>query len=298
MMSNIGLIIEEKAADIGNFLVGRLLPFRQKRAVGPFVFIDHMGPAALKDYQNLDVPPHPHIGLSTLTYLLEGAIFHRDSIGNAVEITPGAVNWMTAGKGIVHSERTPEYLRETEKNLHGFQIWVGLPKQVEQQAPTFFHIEADAIPVWQEEDTQYKLIAGEAFGRKSPVPVHSRLFFIEIKTKTARKLTIGKDLYGEAALYVLEGTVNIEGNPYGSKQLLIAKDANLCTFEMNENTTVYLFGGMPFDEERFIYWNFVNSDKALIEEAKVNWENQHHDAFPLVPGDEQEYVPLPGTSRT
>ncbi len=298
MMSNIGLIIEEKAADIGNFLVGRLLPFRQKRAVGPFVFIDHMGPAALKDYQNLDVPPHPHIGLSTLTYLLEGAIFHRDSIGNAVEIAPGAVNWMTAGKGIVHSERTPEYLRETEKNLHGFQIWVGLPKQVEQQDPTFFHIEADAIPVWQEEDTQYKLIAGEAFGRKSPVPVHSRLFFIEIKTKTARKLTIGKDLYGEAALYVLEGTVNIEGNPYGSKQLLIAKEANLCTFEMNENTTVYLFGGEPFDEERFIYWNFVNSDKALIEEAKVNWENQHHDAFPLVPGDEQEYVPLPGTVRT
>ncbi|WP_257657022.1 pirin family protein [Parapedobacter lycopersici] len=297
-MSNIGLIIEEKAADIGNFLVGRLLPFRQKRAVGPFVFIDHMGPAALKDYQNLDVPPHPHIGLSTLTYLLEGAIFHRDSIGNAVEIAPGAVNWMTAGKGIVHSERTPEYLRETEKNLHGFQIWVGLPKQVEQQDPTFFHIEADAIPVWQEEDTQYKLIAGEAFGRKSPVPVHSRLFFIEIKTKTARKLTIGKDLYGEAALYVLEGTVNIEGNPYGSKQLLIAKEANLCTFEMNENTTVYLFGGEPFDEERFIYWNFVNSDKALIEEAKVNWENQHHDAFPLVPGDEQEYVPLPGTVRT
>src|SRR5690606_37210493 len=127
---------------------------------------------------------------------------------------------------------------------------------------------------------------------------HSRLFFIEIKTKTARKLTIGKDLYGEAALYVLEGTVNIEGNPYGSKQLLIAKDANLCTFEMNENTTVYLFGGMPFDEERFIYWNFVNSDKALFEEAKVNWENQHRDAFPLVPGDEQEYVPLPGTVRT
>jgi len=298
MMSNIGLIIEEKAADIGNFLVGRLLPFRQKRAVGPFVFIDHMGPAALKDYQNLDVPPHPHIGLSTLTYLLEGAIFHRDSIGNAVEIAPGAVNWMTAGKGIVHSERTPEYLRETEKNLHGFQIWVGLPKQVEQQDPTFFHIEADAIPVWQEEDTQYKLIAGEAFGRKSPVPVHSRLFFIEIKTKTARKLTIGKDLYGEAALYVLEGTVNIEGNPYGSKQLLIAKEANLCTFEMNENTTVYLFGGEPFDEERFIYWNFVNSDKARIEEAKANWNNQNRDAFPLVPGDEQEYVPLPGTVRT
>lgn len=293
MMSNIGLIIEERAADIGNFLVGRLLPFRQKRAVGPFVFIDHMGPAALKDYQNFDVAPHPHIGLSTLTYLLEGTIFHRDSMGNAVEIEPGAVNWMTSGKGVVHSERTPEYLRETEKNLHGFQIWVALPKDLEQSEPTFYHIEADGIPVWEDDETQYKLIAGEAFGRKSSVPVHSKLFFIEIKTKSAQKLTIGKDLYGEAALYVLDGTVNIEGNAYGSKQLLVAKDANLCEFEMSENGTVYLFGGEPFDDERFIFWNFVNSDKTLIEEAKVNWKNQNYDAFPLVPGDDDEYVPLP-----
>ncbi len=125
-MSNIQLIIEERAADIGNFLVGRLLPFKEKRAVGPFVFIDHMGPAKLKDYQNLDVPPHPHIGLSTLTYLFEGAIMHRDSLGTELEIKPGAVNWMTAGKGVVHSERTPEYLRTTDKSLHGLQIWVAL----------------------------------------------------------------------------------------------------------------------------------------------------------------------------
>ena len=128
MMSNIGLIIEEKPADIGNFLVGRLLPFREKRAVGPFVFIDHMGPAALKDYQNMDVPPHPHIGLSTLTYLFEGSIQHKDSLGSDIEIKPGAVNCMTSGKGVVHSERTPDYLRTTDKNLHGFQIWIGLPK--------------------------------------------------------------------------------------------------------------------------------------------------------------------------
>ena len=141
MMSNIGLIIEEKAADIGNFLVGRLLPFREKRAVGPFVFIDHMGPARLKEYQSFDVPPHPHIGLSTLTYLFEGAIFHRDSLGNALEIKPGAVNWMTAGKGVVHSERTPENLRNSEYSLHGFQIWVALPKELEKSEPSFFHIE-------------------------------------------------------------------------------------------------------------------------------------------------------------
>ena len=241
-MSNIGLIIEEKAADIGNFLVGRLLPFREKRAVGPFVFIDHMGPAALKNYQNLEVAPHPHIGLSTLTYLLEGSIQHKDSLGNDIEIKPGAVNWMTAGKGVVHSERTPEYLRNTEKHLHGFQIWVGLPKDMEQKEATFHHTEADDIPVWHDGNLQYKLIAGEVFGRKSPVPVHSKLFFLEIKSQDAKKINIGGDLFGEVAMYVLDGTVNIDGNTFGGKQLLIAKNATLCEFEMSENTTVYLFG--------------------------------------------------------
>jgi len=292
-MSNIGLIIEEKAADIGNFLVGRLLPFREKRAVGPFVFIDHMGPAALNEYQNLDVPPHPHIGLSTLTYLFEGSIQHKDSLGSDIEIKPGAVNWMTAGKGVVHSERTPEYLRNSDKNLHGFQIWVGLPKNLEQSEPTFHHTEAADIPAWNEGNIQYKLIAGELFGRKSPVPVHSNLFFLEIKSKERQKINIGKDLFGEAAMYILEGTVHIEGNEFGGKQLLIAKNATLCEFEIAENATVYLFGGEPFDEERFIFWNFVNSDKEIIEQAKINWHQQNHDAFALVPGDEEEFVPLP-----
>ncbi len=293
MMSNIGLILEEKAADIGNFLVGRLLPFREKRAVGPFVFIDHMGPTHLKDYQNFDVPPHPHIGLSTLTYLFEGSIFHRDSLGNAIEIKPGAVNWMTAGKGVVHSERTPDYLRESDYSLHGFQIWVGLPKELEQSEPSFFHIEASEIPTWSEGDVHYKLIAGEAFGKKSGVPVHSPLYFLEIKSKSKQKLNIGHELFGEVGMYVLEGTVNIEGSEYGSKQLLIAKNAKLCEFEINENATVYLFGGEPFPEERYIFWNFVNSEKEVIDEAKVNWHDQNHEAFPLIPGDSDEYVPLP-----
>src|SRR5690554_5726820 len=180
-MSNIQLIIEERAADIGNFMVGRLLPFKQKRTVGPFAFIDHMGPASLRNHENLDVPPHPHIGLSTLTYLFEGAIMHRDSIGSEIEIQPGAVNWMTAGKGVVHSERTPEHLRNSEKNLHGLQIWVALPKELEEIEPSFTHIEANQIPQWEIQNTQFKLIAGEAFGYKSPVPVYSPLYFLEIK---------------------------------------------------------------------------------------------------------------------
>ncbi|MDG3581247.1 MULTISPECIES: pirin family protein [Galbibacter] len=293
MQSNVGLIIEEKAADIGNFMVGRLLPFRQKRAVGPFLFIDHMGPACLKEYQNLDVPPHPHIGLSTLTYLFDGAIFHRDSLGNSIEIKPGEVNWMTAGKGVVHSERTPEYLRGQDTYLHGFQIWIGLPKHLEQCEPSFFHIDKDAIPAWEDKGVAYKLIAGSIKDRESPVPVHSPMYFIEIKTKKPQTIDIGNRLFGEVGMYVLDGTVKIEGNDYGSKQLMIAKNASLCEFETNGQTTLYLFGGEPFQEERFMFWNFVNSDRSVLESAKENWKNQNLVAFPKIPDDDKEFVPLP-----
>jgi len=288
-MSNISLIIEERAANIGNFMVGRLLPFREKRAVGPFVFIDHMGPAHLNQYQNMDVPPHPHIGLSTLTFLFEGSIMHRDSLGTELEIKPGAVNWMTAGKGIVHSERTPEYLRHSDKILHGLQIWVALPKELEQMDPNFAHVEADAIPSWEENGVLYKLIAGEAFGKKSPVPVYSPLYFIEIKSTSAQKINIGKDLFGESGLYILEGSINSGGHVYDPKQILITNDSTLCEFELAKNTTVYIFGGIPFPEEHFIFWNFVSSDKNLIEKAKKDWTEQ---TFPKVPG-ETEFVPLP-----
>ncbi len=293
MQSNVGLILEEKSADIGNFLVGRLLPFREKRAVGPFIFIDHMGPTCLQEFQNFDVPPHPHIGLSTLTYLFEGSIFHRDSLGNAIEIKPGEVNWMTAGKGVVHSERTPDYLRNSPQFLHGFQLWIGLPKDLEQSEPTFHHIDKENIPEWEENGIQFKLIAGEFNEKKSAVPVHSPLYFLEIKTEKPEKINIGQHLFGEVGMYVLEGTVKIEGNDYGSKQLLIAKNANLCEFETNGKTTLYLFGGEPFPEERFMFWNFVNSDKEIIEKAKQNWFDQNLDAFPKVPDDEDEFVPLP-----
>lgn len=277
------------SANIGNFMVGRLLPFREKRAVGPFVFIDHMGPAHLNQYQNMDVPPHPHIGLSTLTFLFEGSIMHRDSLETELEIKPGAVNWMTAGKGIVHSERTPEYLRNSDKMLHGLQIWVALPKELEQMDPNFTHVEADDIPGWEENDVSYKLIAGEAFGKKSPVPVYSPLYFIEIKSKTTQKINIGNHLFGESTLYILEGSIKSGEHIYEPKQILITNDSTLCEFEITANSTVYIFGGMPFPEEHFIFWNFVSSDKELIEKAKKDWTAQ---TFPKVPG-ETEFVPLP-----
>ncbi|MFN3918533.1 MAG: pirin family protein [Flavobacteriales bacterium] len=288
-MSNIELIIEERAAHIGDFLVGRLLPFRQKRAVGPFVFIDHMGPAELTAEQNLDVAPHPHIGLSTLTYLIEGAVMHRDSIGTEIEITPGAINWMTAGKGVVHSERTPDYLRQTTKRLHGLQIWVALPKDFEEIDPSFVQVTKEEIPQWEKEGVNYKLLAGEVFGYKSPVPVYSPLYLIEIKSTKVCKLTLGDELFGESAMYILEGGVKIDGNCFGPKQILVANNSKLCEFEVDANTTVYIFGGEAFPQERFIYWNFVASDKKLIEKAKMRWVNQE---FAKVSG-ETEFVPLP-----
>jgi redox-sensitive bicupin YhaK (pirin superfamily) len=276
-MSNIDLIIEERAVDIGKFLVGRLLPFRQKRMVGPFIYIDHMGPVKLNERNNFDILPHPHIGLSTLTFLFEGSIMHRDSIGSAVEIKPGAVNLMTAGKGIVHSERSPEHLRDSETQLHGLQIWIALPKQLEQMNPEFFHTSEDEIPTWEQDGVQFKLIAGEAFGRKSAVPVYSKLYMIEIKSKTKKQLTIGEHLYGESGLYILEGGVESDGLIYESKQMLVTKDSQLC-------------GGEPFAEERFIDWNFVATNKALIDEAKQRWKDQK---FEKVVGDDTEFIPYP-----
>lgn len=293
-MSNIQLIIEERAANIGKFMVGRLLPFRQKRMVGPFIYIDHMGPVKLNERENFDVMPHPHIGLSTLTFLFEGSIMHRDTLGNEVEIKPGEVNWMTAGKGIVHSERTPDYLRNSSLFLHGLQIWVALPKEFEEMEPSFSHIEANQIPTWTQGDLQFTLVAGEAFGRKSPVPVLSKLYMLEVKSKTKQIVNIGHELFGESGLYILEGAIESEGNIYSPKQLLVAKDSTLCEFTIHENSTIYIFGGEPFVEERFIDWNFVSSSKERLEKAKQQWISK---SFPKIKGDETDYIPYPTFNR-
>lgn len=288
-MSNIQLIIEERPSDIGNFLVGRLLPFRQKRMVGPFIFIDHMGPAKMGPDEHLDVPPHPHIGLSTLTFLFEGAIMHRDSLGIVQEIKTGQVNWMTAGHGVVHSERTPDYLRGKEKTIHGLQIWVALPKDKELIEPSFYHAEEHQLPTWTENGLQFKLIAGAIGSYTSPVPVHSALYFLEITSDKNQTVDLQGYLFGESGLYILEGAVITEGHRFGPKQLLVAKEASLCAFEMIAGSTVYIFGGEPFPEERFIFWNMVSSDQERLDASKQRWKNQE---FPKIPG-ETDFVPLP-----
>jgi redox-sensitive bicupin YhaK (pirin superfamily) len=288
-MSNISLIIEERPRNIGNFMVGRLLPFRDKRMVGPFIFIDHMGPADMQPGENMDIAPHPHIGLSTLTYLFEGNVVHKDSLGTDIEIKPRQVNWMTAGRGIAHSERTPAYLRETSKKLHGLQIWVALPKALETMEPTFFHADTEQLPVWESDGISYTLIAGTIMGKTSPVPVYSPLYFLQLKSSQKQTVKIGESLYGETGLYILEGSIEAEGHTFEPKELLVANNSKLCEFTMNPNTTIYFFGGEPFPEDRFIYWNFVASDYQTIERAKQDWKKQK---FARVPG-ETGFIPLP-----
>lgn len=289
-MSNINVIVPERSREVGNFMVGRLLPFKKKRMVGPFIFIDHMGPVEMGKRENFDVMPHPHIGLSTLTFLFDGSIMHRDTLDNEIEIKPGAVNWMTAGKWVVHSERTPEYLRDSEKHMHGLQIWVALPKHLEKMDPEFFHIDASKLPHWQEGNATFKLIAGKAMGRESGVPVYSSLYMIEIKTTERQEFNIGKDLYGESAIYILEGKMMAEGESFGDKQLLVAKDSSLCAFTLEKDTTIYLFGGDAFPEERFIDWNFVASDKKDLEAARTKWQSGN---WEKIKTDPEDHVPYP-----
>lgn len=289
-MSIVDFIFEEKAADIGSFLVGRLLPFRQKRNIGPFVFIDHMGPIEMDEQKEMDVAPHPHIGLSTLTYLFDGAIMHRDSIGTEIEIQPGAVNWMTAGKGVVHSERSPEHLRGQKKSLHGLQIWIALPKDKEQMEPSFHHIEAKDIPEWKEDGVTFRLIAGEFMDKKSPVPVYSKLYMIEMIVERPQTFNFVNKLYGESGLYILEGEIQHAGNTFNEKHIMITKDAHLCEFEVTQPSKIYLFGGIPFEEERYIMWNFVSSSKEVLAQAKEDWIQRR---FPKVINDDG-YVPFPG----
>lgn len=290
-MSNTDLIIEERSRDIGDFLVGRILPFRKKRMVGPFIYFDHMGPKEFAPGERMDIGPHPHIGLSTLTYLLEGKIVHRDSLGTEQLITPGAVNWMTAGSGIVHSERSPEDATERVNRMHGLQIWVALPLEHETVGPSFHHIEAKELPAWNNEDAlDYKLIAGEAFDKKSPVPVYSELFLLEIHSNEESEINLQGKVRGEVAIYVLEGGVKACDQIISKGNVLVSKKANECGFTVEKGSHILVFGGEPFEEERQIYWNFVASSKDKIEAAKERWKNHE---FEKIPGDDG-YVPLPG----
>jgi redox-sensitive bicupin YhaK (pirin superfamily) len=289
-MSNTGLIIEERSRDIGDFLVGRLIPFRKKRMVGPFIFIDHMGPATVKPGHYMDIGEHPHIGLSTLTYLLEGSLLHKDSIGTEQEIRSGSVNWMTAGSGVVHTERTPLHMRDGGSYpVHGFQIWVALPKDKEEIDPTFYHCETEELPSWSDVNLTFKLVAGTAFGKKSPVPVYSQLFMLEVKSEAKVPLNLEGKVKGEIGILIVSGSIEACEETIAAGNMLVSKVEDLCQVVLGADTHVLIFGGEPFVEERFIYWNFVSSSKERIEKAKQDWQNKN---FKMVAG-EDDYIPLP-----
>ncbi len=285
------MVVEERSRDIGNFLVGRLLPFRKKRQVGPFTFIDHMGPVQLGNPDYMDVDQHPHIGLSTLTYLLEGQIEHRDSTGAHRVIHPGDVGFMTAGRGVTHTERTPQSQRTGQSHtVHGYQVWVAMPKEKEEMEPRFDFIPKSELPTWDEDGLSRTLVAGEGYGRKSPLPVHSPLFMIDVQAHQSTQLEIKGQLEGEIAMVVTHGEVMNEAENIGAGQMLISKIEDECFISLEKGTRLLMFGGQPLPEERFLYWNFVSSSKSRLEQAKADWRNKK---FPRVPGDET-YIPLPG----
>jgi len=290
-MSNTELIIPERSRDIGDFIVGRLLPFRSKRMVGPFVFIDHMGPSTVGPNRYMDIGQHPHIGLSTLTFLLEGEMVHEDSLGTKQKISPGSVNWMTAGRGVTHTERTPPAMRDGKTYpIHGYQIWVALPKEKENMEPEFHHIDASDLPSWKSEGAAFTLVAGKGYGKTSPVPVHSDLFMVDIKTTEDYSLDIAGQLNGEIGICVVEGKVNACENIIDKGELLVSKIDNQCALKISGNSHIILFGGPAFPEERFIEWNFVSSEKSTIESAKKRWKTKD---WPMVKGDDS-YISLPG----
>jgi hypothetical protein len=258
--------------------------------VGPFIFIDHMGPVTIGPGRYMDVDQHPHIGLSTLTYLFEGEILHRDSLGSEQLITPGDVNWMTAGRGVVHTERTPVPQRDGKKyRNHGYQIWVALPKELEDMGPEFHHVAKSMLPAWQQDDLDFTLIAGKAYGEQSPVPTHSDLFMLKLKARKDSRLILEEDLNGEIGFCVVEGGIETGEQFLGTGKLLVSKTGQHCEIMLTENTTLLIFGGQPFPEKRYIFWNFVSSDQSRIEKASKDWQNRK---FPVVENDDT-YVPLP-----
>ena len=289
-MANNNLLVDERQRDIGNFLVGRLLPFRKKRQVGPFTFIDHMGPSPIGPGNYLDVDQHPHIGLSTLTYLLEGMVEHKDSTGVVQLIGPGDVGFMSSGKGVTHTERSPGFLRDGGTHtLHGYQVWVALPKEKEEMDPEFSFISAKDNPRWSVNGLDITLVAGKGYGKEAPLKVHSNLFMADIWASEKGDLEIEGELEGEIAVVVTQGVVFAGNELIKQGQMLVSKTEDTCGLRLQKGSRLLLFGGPPLPEERFMHWNFVSSSKERIEKAKSDWAQMK---FPKVPGD-NTYIPLP-----
>lgn len=283
-------IITARERDLGGFSVRRILPYATRRMVGPFIFFDHMGPAVFPPGQGVTVRPHPHVNLATVTYLFEGKIRHRDSLGSVQDIEPGAVNWMVAGHGIVHSERTPDEVREAGSRLSGIQCWVALPYELEEMSPSFSHHPADTIPQFTKGNVTLRLLLGSALGYQSPVPVQSDLFYLHAHFPEHSQLTfVAEDR--EVAVYVVEGKVKVNQQDVDQCTMVVGKDM---VIEALESAQVMLLGGAPVGE-RYIYWNFVASSEEKLEKAKQDWANGpgKNSRFPTIPGDDKEYIPLP-----
>ncbi len=282
-------VIVPRSTDLGDFEVRRALPSAGRRMVGPFVFLDEMGPAEFRAGTGVDVRPHPHIGLATVTYLFDGEITHRDSLGTFVAIRPGEVNWMTAGRGIVHSERTAPDRRVNGDTLHGLQCWVALPADKEEIAPSFLHRNAEELPLVTDNGFTARVIAGQAFGKHSPVVTASETVFADVMMEAGTTIPLDPD-YEERAIYIVSGEIEIAGDRFTGPKLLVFRPGDRIAVRAIAASHIAILGGAALDGPRHIWWNFVSSRKDRIEQAKEDWKAAR---FDIVPGDENEFIPLP-----
>ncbi len=285
----IELMIVPRSVDLGGFAVRRALPHVKRRMVGPFVFFDHFGPAEFRAGDGIDVRPHPHIGLATVSFLFDGEIMHRDSLGSAVPIRPGDVNLMTAGRGIVHSERTAPERRVAGEPLHGLQCWVAMPAADEELAPSFAHHESAELPVVTDDGKSVRVVVGSLYGERSPVPTLSDTIFADATLAAGCALPLDATTE-ERALYIVAGEIEIAGDRFASGQLLVLRPGDRLTLAAATDARIVLVGGAAMDGPRHIWWNFVSSRKERIEAAKADWKAGR---FDIVPGDEREFIPLP-----
>jgi redox-sensitive bicupin YhaK (pirin superfamily) len=285
----IDLIIQGRVRDIGGFPVRRTLPTGQRRSIGPFIFVDHMGPAELAPGAGMDVRPHPHIGLATITYLLSGEILHRDSLGNEQVIRPGDVNWMIAGRGVAHSERTPPEVRARGSRTLGLQTWVALPRDREDMEPSFEHHPQSALPVVEQPGATLRVIAGTAYGQTAPTSVLAPTLYVHAELTAGGDLIVD-DEHAERAAYIVDGEVECDGQAFGAATLVVLRPQARAVLSARTSANVVLLGGAPLDGPRHIWWNFVSTSQDRIEQAKADWRNER---FAKVVGDETERVPLP-----